>query len=156
MSLSTIWELQTAHIDLISSPDCCGGDGLCLVDLGGEGLYWQAPVSVHGPLAHGLVTEGAWQRAKAGQLGHASCSRLHAHHCSLPRRLATCKHPNPGHNLHCHDCIMPVEECSCADTGMLTLQPALLRSCPSIKFERTATDNMKPSALPVSIWKSAG
>ena len=95
MPLSTDWKLQTAYVDLVSSPDRCGGDGLRLVNLGGEGLHWQAPVSIHGPLAHGLVTEGAGQGAKAGHLGHASCSRLHAHHCSLPGRLATCKHHMP-------------------------------------------------------------
>ena len=72
-----------AHIDLVSCPDSCGGNGLCLVYLGGEGLHRQAPVPIHGPLTHGLIAQGARQGSKAGHLGHA-CPGLQAHHTGLP------------------------------------------------------------------------
>lgn len=72
-----------AHFDLVSSPDSGGGNGLCLVNLGGEGLHGQAPVPVHGPLRHGLLAEAAGQGSKAGHLGHTRPG-LQGHHTALP------------------------------------------------------------------------
>ena len=68
-----------AHIDLVGRPDSCGGNGLCLVYLGGEGLHREAPVAVYGPFTHGLVADSARQGSKAGHLRHAGPG-LQAHH----------------------------------------------------------------------------
>lgn len=73
-----------AYLDLVSSPDSCGGNGFCLVYLGCKGLHGHAPVSVPGPLGmHGLLTEAAGQGSKARHLRHTRPC-LQCHHTALP------------------------------------------------------------------------
>lgn len=81
-----------AYVDLVSSPDSCGSNRLCFVDLGCEGLHGEAPVSLHGLLAHGGVTQGARQGAKAGHFGHAATRpSVHGDNpCNLPWGLTAC------------------------------------------------------------------